>query len=113
MTRPISRPRRNARRFFLGLTLLALGGGLLWLAPWFKNRLGKGQRDRPPELIEVDSGERPLMGTTARIVVHVAEVEKGQAAIEAAFQRAEEINAICSDYNPESEIMRLCREPIN
>jgi len=113
MTRPISRPRRNAKRFFLLLTVLALGSGLLWVVPWFKNRVGRGQRNNPPELTEVDSGDRPLMGTTARIVVHVGDVEKGQAAIEAAFQRAEEINAICSDYNPESEIMRLCREPIN
>ena len=113
MTRPLSLPRRNARRFFLGLGLLALGAGLLWLAPWFKNRLQKSQPDRSPALIKVDSGERPLMGTTARIVVHVAEAEKGEAAIEAAFQRASEINLICSDYNPESELMRLCRAPVN
>ncbi|MEC9054308.1 MAG: FAD:protein FMN transferase, partial [Verrucomicrobiota bacterium] len=47
------------------------------------------------------------------IVVHVMEEQQGRDAIQSAFQRAQEINDICSDYNPESELMKLCRGPVN
>ena len=54
-----------------------------------------------------------MMGTTARIVVYATDLKKGEIAIKAAFDRADEIGFICSDYNPESELMRLCRGPVN
>ncbi len=54
-----------------------------------------------------------LMGTTAEIVLFAPDEETGRAAIDEAFNRAQEIKNICSDYSPESELMRLCREPVN
>lgn len=64
-------------------------------------------------MIEIGPVDRPLMGTTARIVAWAPDEVAGRQAIEAAFRRGEEINAICTDYNPESELMRLSRGPIN
>ena len=65
------------------------------------------------ETVPVYSSDHPMMGTTARIVVYATDLKKGEIAIKAAFDRADEIGFICSDYNPESELMRLCRGPVN
>lgn len=53
------------------------------------------------------------MGTSASILIYAHDEEAGLAAIEAAFQRGEEIAAICTDYDPDSELMRLSRAPVN
>ncbi len=95
------------------LLLLLLGGGLLALVVRSARQNENASRGQNPAMIAVDSGELPLMGTTARIVVHVMEEQQGRDAIQSAFQRAQEINDICSDYNPESELMKLCRGPVN
>ena len=111
MSRPLARPRRNARRILIVLLLLLFGGGLLTFV--LRSSSQNKAAPQPPPMITVDSGELPLMGTTARIVVHVTEEAQGITAIQSAFQRAQEINDICSDYNPESELMKLCRGPVN
>jgi thiamine biosynthesis lipoprotein len=49
------------------------------------------------------------MGTTFRIVVYGKDPEKASAAAKAAFARVAELDRILSDYNRESEVMRLCR----
>lgn len=113
MTRPLARPRRKARRILIVLLLLLLGGGLLALVIRSSNQNEAAHQGQSLPMIAVDSGELPLMGTTARIIVHVMEEAQGITAIQSAFQRAQEINAICSDYNPESELMKLCRGPVN
>ena len=95
------------------MVLLAFGGGVWWFAAWLKRDRASDRDSETAELIKVDSGERPLMGTLASITLYAQEEEKGRVAIEAAFERAREINSICSDYDPESELMRLCRAPIN
>ena len=115
MSRPLARPRRNTRRIFVVLSISLAGGLALLLGPWLRDRIQSTRQaqDHDHQLIPVRSTDHPLMGTTAHIVVHAADEEKGQAAIDAAFQRADEIGFICSDYNPESELMRLCRGPVN
>lgn len=65
------------------------------------------------ELIKLESGERPIMGTLGRIVLYTEDEDAGQAAIEAAFARGQEISEICTDYNPESELMKLSSAPLN
>jgi thiamine biosynthesis lipoprotein len=52
--------------------------------------------------------QAPLMGTTFRIVLLTEDEEAGRAAAEAAFARADALNAILSDYDSGSEIRRLC-----
>lgn len=52
----------------------------------------------------------PHMGTTVRIVLYAADEESAKSAVKAAFARIAELNAIMSDYQPTSELMRLCEK---
>lgn len=51
------------------------------------------------------------MGTRFTIQVYAGSEEKVRPAIAAAWKRLEELNARFSDYLPDSELMRLCRQP--
>ncbi len=99
---------------FLVLAVVALAGSGIW---WLKRQKeGKfADRRSPPqiELVKLAPAERPLMGTLARIVVFAPDEESGRKAIEAAFERGEEIEAICTDYDPASELMKLSAAPPN
>jgi FAD:protein FMN transferase len=53
----------------------------------------------------------PHMGTLMRITLYAADEEAGAVGARAAFQRIGELNAILSDYDPQSELTRLCRHP--
>ena len=53
----------------------------------------------------------PHMGTLFRIVLYAPPGADGPAAARAAFLRIGELDRLLSDYNPESEAMRLCRQP--
>src|SRR5438105_5477 len=62
-------------------------------------------------------GERPLtrfeyvepqMGTRFRIVLYAADEATAKRASQAAYRRAADLNGIMSDYQPTSELMRLC-----
>ena len=50
----------------------------------------------------------PLMATTFRISLHAETQAQAEAAAAAAFKRIAELNAVFSDYEPNSEIMQLC-----
>lgn len=50
----------------------------------------------------------PLMATTFRISLHAETRAEAEAAAAAAFQRIAKLNAVCSDYEPNSELMQLC-----
>jgi len=50
----------------------------------------------------------PHMGTTFRIVLYAKDEATAKKAAKAAFARIAELNAIMSDYQPTSELMRLC-----
>src|SRR5262245_29494616 len=48
------------------------------------------------------------MGTRARIVLYSAHEPTAKEAAQAAFARVAELNRIMSDYDSDSELMRLC-----
>lgn len=52
----------------------------------------------------------PHMGTTFRIILYAPDEATAKAAAKAAFARVAELNAIMSDYQPTSELMRLCQK---
>lgn len=49
------------------------------------------------------------MGTLVRVVLETRERERADHALRAAFGRLRELDAILSDYKPDSELNRLCR----
>jgi thiamine biosynthesis lipoprotein len=51
----------------------------------------------------------PHMGTVYRLVLYAADRPTADVAAKSAFGRIEELEAIMSDYRPESELMRLCQ----
>jgi thiamine biosynthesis lipoprotein len=69
--------------------------------------------EAPPHLAYT----QPTMGTLFRIELYAENNDKDKATIEravaAAFKRIDDLNAIASDYLPESELSRLNREPAN
>jgi thiamine biosynthesis lipoprotein len=52
----------------------------------------------------------PHMGTRFRIVLYAPNEATAKKAAKAAFARIAELNAIMSDYQPTSELMRLCEK---
>jgi thiamine biosynthesis lipoprotein len=50
----------------------------------------------------------PLMATTFRISLHADTKAEAEAAADAAFKRIAALNAVFSDYEPNSELMQLC-----
>ncbi|MBL9126942.1 MAG: FAD:protein FMN transferase [Verrucomicrobiales bacterium] len=53
---------------------------------------------------------RPQMGVPFRISVYDRSETNAQAAATAAYDRVAALNAILSDYDPDSELSRLCRD---
>jgi thiamine biosynthesis lipoprotein len=49
------------------------------------------------------------MGTTFRIVLHAADAAVAKRAADAAFARVAQLDAIMSDYKPDSELNGLCK----
>jgi thiamine biosynthesis lipoprotein len=54
----------------------------------------------------------PHMGTVFRIVLYAPDPAAASRAATAAFQRVAALNRMMSDYDPDSELMRLCRQPV-
>ncbi len=52
--------------------------------------------------------EEPHMGTKFRIIVYAPDKAEADRAAKAAFERIAELDRIMSDYQPTSELMRLC-----
>jgi thiamine biosynthesis lipoprotein len=48
------------------------------------------------------------MGTEWKVILYAADEKAADAASEAAFKRVAELDAVMSDYNPKSELMKLC-----
>jgi thiamine biosynthesis lipoprotein len=60
--------------------------------------------------LERFSFEEPHMGTKFAIVVYATDKDKARTAAKEAFSRVAELNRIMSDYDPTSELMRLCEK---
>jgi thiamine biosynthesis lipoprotein len=53
---------------------------------------------------------RPQMGVPFRLVLYAPDEPSATRAADAAFERVARLNAILSDYDPDSEINRLCHQ---
>ena len=53
--------------------------------------------------------ESKHMGTTIRIVLYAADKPTAEKAAAAAFARVAQLDRVLSDYNPNSEVMQLCK----
>ncbi len=62
----------------------------------------------PAQALERFDFSAPLMATTFRISLHADSREQADKAAEAAFKRIADLNAVFSDYEPNSELMQLC-----
>ncbi|WP_395730569.1 FAD:protein FMN transferase [Prosthecobacter sp.] len=62
----------------------------------------------PAQALERFDFSAPLMFTTFRISVHADTKAEAEAAADAAFKRIAALNAVFSDYEPNSELMQLC-----
>ena len=55
--------------------------------------------------------QQPHMGTLFTLTLYAPDESAARAASDAAFARIAALDQMLSDYNPESELMRLCRQP--
>ena len=61
--------------------------------------------DRLPERFEFTQIQ---MGMTFRVVLYAPDEDSANAAASAAYARIKQLNALMSDYDPQSELMQLC-----
>src|SRR5213592_2489432 len=71
---------------------------------------GNGAERFPPAGAQRFEYFRMLMGTKVRVVLYADTEESGRVAASAAFERIGQLDEIMSDYNPESELMQICRK---
>lgn len=67
---------------------------------------GRGVSAAEPDRFEFS---RIVMGGSARIVFYAGSEEAADEAANAVYARLNELDAVMSDYRPDSELMRLCR----
>ena len=86
-------------RFIFGVSLLMvlLGAGCLTAAK------------QPSQRFEF---QQPHMGTLFTITLYATNEVSARAAADAAFMKVAGLNQMMTDYDPESELMRLCRRPV-
>jgi len=68
--------------------------------------LGQTTKDRPLERFEFT---QIRMGMPFKIALYAPDAASANAAADAAYARIKELDGVMSDYDPESELMRLCR----
>ena len=82
-------------------------GGWRWLVVWMAlATLANAAEPRRFEAVEAH------MGTLVRIALYAEGEERAKAAFRAAFERIAELDAALSDYQPESELNRVCRAAV-
>jgi thiamine biosynthesis lipoprotein len=95
-----TRVRRLAAEIILGAVLVAV---LLLFT-------GRGDKSPwPPKRVDVDSGQRPCMGTFARVIAVAPSEPAARKCIEEAMKRIREVDTLMSDYSDKSEISELNR----
>lgn len=83
----------------------------LFFALGFVVLLAAGCRTAPePPLQRYESSE-PHMGTVWHITLYAPDAVTASNAVRAAFARVAGLDQIMTDYDPESELMRLCKAP--
>ncbi len=65
--------------------------------------------EEPAALERFDFTEKH-MGVPVQIVLYAADQSAANAAARAAYARISQLDKIMTDYDPESELMRLCRQ---
>lgn len=93
----------------LGLTLAGMAGSLRGqtLAD-SATHAEKDSRTEPAELERFEA-QKPAMGVLFKVVGYAENEDQARLAVGQAFERIETLNAIFSDYDPDSEISRLTR----
>lgn len=81
-----------------GFSLLFIGGGCV------------GRRATDP--LQRFQYQQPHMGTVFTITLYASDEIAARVAAESAFARVAALNQTMTDYDPESELMRLCRQPV-
>jgi thiamine biosynthesis lipoprotein len=71
-----------------------------------------GCRSAPPEQLHRFEFTHPAMGTLFTITLYARELPQATGAAEAAFKRIDALEDIMSDYQADSELMRLCEQPV-
>ncbi|MCW5551476.1 MAG: FAD:protein FMN transferase [Verrucomicrobiae bacterium] len=56
--------------------------------------------------------QQPHMGTLFAITLYAPEANRAREAAEAAFARIAALEQMMTDYDPESELMQLCQQPV-
>ena len=99
---------REDRRIAIGI----LVGILLIAAIYFFVYRDQGADGSlwPRGRVDAESGQRPVMGTFARVVAVSSDIEKSRRCVEAAFEQLEMVDGMMSDYKAESELSRVNRE---
>ena len=95
-----------ARRVFKSGGLLALIGTLMF-GGLIGCRSGSGRM--PLSRFEF---QQPHMGTSFTITLYAPDEIAARTSAEAAFAKVAALNQTMTDYDPESELMRLCRQPV-
>ena len=71
-----------------------------------------GCRTSSPTGLERFEFKQPHMGTLFTITLYAANAENARTASDAAFARVAALEQVMTDYDPESELMQLCRRPV-
>ncbi len=66
----------------------------------------------PPEPLQRFEFNHPAMGTLFTITLYAPASPQAKAAAQAAFKRIDALEDIMSDYQADSELMRLCEQPV-
>lgn len=106
----------NSRRLhsFLFCKRRSLRAPFFLLGAWLAALLmlssaGAQETSTPAPALQRYEFTRPEMGTVFKIKLFAASEPAAKEAAEAAFARVEALNQVCSDYLPDSELIRLCR----
>jgi thiamine biosynthesis lipoprotein len=94
------------RRTFLRVGLLALAGVLL-----VGGVAGCRALSAKVRLVRFEF-QQPHMGTLFTLTLYASDETLARAAADAAFAKVAALNEALTDYDPESELMRLVREPV-
>jgi thiamine biosynthesis lipoprotein len=86
------------------MKLVAFAVGLAWLVA------GCEFHGSTPKLSRFEF-EQPHMGTLFKITLYAAEESSAKAASDVAFAKVAALDRAMTDYDPESELMRLCASP--